>query len=47
MEWEQIHSQQENGKWHTLLEVLQRSTQQESQLLGTSYCNKQTGTIIL
>ena len=25
MEWEQIHAQQEKGKWHGLLEVLQKT----------------------
>ena len=25
MEWEQIHTQQENGKWHDILKVLQKN----------------------
>jgi len=45
MEWEQIHAQQENGKWHGLLEVLQKILPSKNHnAWGPFYCNKQMDT---
>ena len=46
IEWEQIHTQQENGKWSTG-GAAKDLAQQALQRLGTGYCKKKMDTIIL